>query len=139
MQVVVIVPCVQMAHGQQEVPWLAARPAAWARRPLVALSALPPVSVFPEGVVPPVPCAQQALTPSEGQQMHALAALLEPQLSVLAMMILLTVSASQGKPPPHSCYSLLFGPFCTHQTNHTDPQQLEFAAWRATSAAGSSL
>jgi hypothetical protein len=99
MQVVAIVPYVQKVSGQQEAPRLAARPVAWVRHPLVALSAPPPVSVFLEGVVPPVPCAQQAATPLVGQQTHAPAALLEPPLSVSAMMILLTVSAGQVKPP----------------------------------------
>jgi hypothetical protein len=108
MQVAAIVPCVQKVSGQQEALRLPARPVAWTRHPLVALSALPPVSVFLEGVVPPVLCAQQAATRMVGQETHAPAALLEPQLSVLAMMILLTVSASQGK-PPLSCYCQLLG------------------------------
>jgi hypothetical protein len=101
MQVAATVRCVCKVSGQREAPRQPARPVAWTIHPLVALSALPPVSVFLEGVVPPVTCAQQAATPLAGQQTHAQAALLEPQLSVLAMMILLTVSASQGK-PPHS-------------------------------------
>jgi hypothetical protein len=103
LQVAVIVPYVQTAPGRQEAQRLPARPVARARRPLMALSAQPPVSVLLEGVVPAVPCAQQAATPPVEQRTHAPAALLEPQLSVSAMMILLTVSASQGKWPPHSC------------------------------------
>jgi hypothetical protein len=63
MQVAAIVPCVQKVSGQQEAPRLDARAVAWVRHLLVALSALPHVSVFLEGVVPPVPCAQQAATP----------------------------------------------------------------------------
>jgi hypothetical protein len=103
MQVAAIVPFVQQVSGQQEGPWLPARPVAWARRPLLALSALPPVSVFLEGVVQHVPCAQQAPGPQVGQQPHAPAAQLEPQLSVPAMMNLQTASVSQGK-PPLSCF-----------------------------------
>jgi hypothetical protein len=104
MQVVAIVFSALKVSGQQEAPRLPARPVALARRPLVALSALLPVSVFLERVAPPVLRAQQAATPLVGRQTHAPAALLEPQLSAPAMMILLTVSASQGKWPPHSGY-----------------------------------
>jgi len=104
MQVAAIVPCVQQVSGQQEDPRLPARPVALARRPLVAPSVLLPASVFLEQVAPPVTSAQQAATPWVGQQTHAPAALLEPQLSAPAMMILLTVSASQGNWPPHSGY-----------------------------------
>jgi len=71
----------------------------WVRRPLVALPALLPVSVFLEGVVPPVACAKLAPTPLVDQLPHAPAALPGPPLSALAMMILPTVSASQGKAP----------------------------------------
>jgi hypothetical protein len=102
-QVAAVVPCVRKASGQQEAQRLPAWAVVWARRPLVALSALPPVSVFLERVAQPVRSAQQAATPLVGRQTHAPAALLEPRLSVLATMILLTVSASQGKPFP-PCY-----------------------------------
>jgi hypothetical protein len=67
MQVAAIAPCAKLVTGQREAPRLPAWAVAWARHPLVALSALPHVSVFLERVVPPVPCAQLARTPLVGR------------------------------------------------------------------------
>jgi len=56
MQVAAIVLCAQKVSGRQEAQRLPARHVVWARRRLVALPALLPVSVILEGAARPVAC-----------------------------------------------------------------------------------